>query len=135
MFLNLPIKAYLLPTILLLIVSITYVVYNYYVDTQLKIENLIKSNTVYENAVKTTNQTLEIIKKDAERMQILTNDLQNKLQDAEKYKDELTKKLNKHNLTILSQKKPGLIEKRINDASTKIFKELEDITALPTPIK
>ena len=135
MFWNIPLKAYFLPIILLSIVSITYLVYNYYVDTQLKIENLIKSNTVYENAVKTTNQTLEIIKKDAEKMQLLNNELQKKLQDAEKYKDELSKKLNKHNLTILSQKKPGLIEKRINDATTKIFKDLEDITALPTSIK
>ena len=65
-------------------------------------------------------------------VEVINDQLNNKLKKAEEYKDELTKKLNEHNLTKLSTAKPGLIEKRVNDATTKIFKELEDITALPT---
>jgi hypothetical protein len=50
------------------------------------------------------------------------------LQKAEQYGDDLREKLNNHDLTKLSAKKPGLIEKRINNATAKIFQELEDIT-------
>ena len=55
--------------------------------------------------------------------------LQQSLQKAEGYNTELQRKLNDHNLTKLSSKKPGLIEKRINDATSKIFRELEEITS------
>ena len=55
--------------------------------------------------------------------------LQVELRKAEEYKDELNEKLREHNLTKLSAAKPGLIEKRVNEATSKIFKELETITA------
>ena len=45
---------------------------------------------------------------------------------SEAYGDNLRSVLQKHNLTMLSRKKPGLIEKRMNDATQKLF---DDITA------
>ena len=75
---------------------------------------------------------MDNLRQESKRIEKINSDLQIKLQNAENYKDELVQKLNKHNLTKLSASKPGLIEKRVNDSTTKIFKELEDITALPT---
>ena len=57
--------------------------------------------------------------------------MQGKLDEAERYGDELRKKLHKHDLTRLSIKKPGLIEKRINDGTNKLFDSIESITAHP----
>ena len=45
------------------------------------------------------------------------------------YTDELRDKLQKHNLTLLSLKKSGMIEKRVNDATKDILSELESITS------
>ena len=106
--------------------------YSYFKDTQETIQALRVSVSSYENAIKTTTKTIDNLRTESERVQEINSKLQVKLQSAENYKDELVQKLNKHNLTKLSAAKPGLIEKRVNDSTTKIFKELEDITALPT---
>ncbi len=51
------------------------------------------------------------------------------MREAEEYRETLNQKLRDHNLTKLSAAKPGLIQRRVNDATAKIFKELEDITS------
>ena len=53
-----------------------------------------------------------------------------KYREAEKYGDELSKKLREHDLTRLTLRKPGLIEKRVNDATQKVFEDLESSTAV-----
>ena len=62
-------------------------------------------------------------------MAALNTSLQQELQQAEVYKEELLGKLQKHNLSQLSLKKPGLIERRINDATAKVFDDLESLTS------
>ena len=71
------------------------------------------------------------MQKNQEKFATLNKDLQMKLNEAEEYGDDLRKKLHKHNLTRLSIKKPGLIEKRINDGTKKLFKSIESLTAMP----
>ena len=46
----------------------------------------------------------------------------------EKYKNDLISKLQKHDLTRLSHQKPGMIEKRINNGTQKVFDSLESLT-------
>ena len=58
----------------------------------------------------------------------LSNELQVELAAATKYKDELIEKLQKHDLTRLSLKKPGLIEKRINNGTKQLFESFESLT-------
>lgn len=111
---------------------VLYSGYSYFKDSQQTIIELQKNITAYETAVKTTNEAIDRMRQDSEQMQELHINLQKQLQEAEKYKDDLSKKLNEHNLTKLSTVKPGLIEKRVNDATTKIFKDLETITNIPT---
>lgn len=48
---------------------------------------------------------------------------------AEDYKNTLLETLGEHNLTALAFKKPGLIESRVNNATKKIFDQLESDTA------
>ena len=126
------IKLYAFLTIALFIGGIVYGGYSYFQKTQQELIMLQKNITTYENAIKSTSEAMDRMRQETDRIQEINDQLNNKLKKAEEYKDELTKKLNEHNLTKLSTAKPGLIEKRVNDATTKIFKELEDITALPT---
>ena len=58
----------------------------------------------------------------------LNNTLSSNLQKSEDYGDELRSTLNKHNLTHLANKKPGLIEKRMQDATDKLWNDIESIT-------
>jgi len=125
------IKLYAFLTIVLFIGGVVYSGYSYFQKTQQELIMLQKNITTYENAIKSTSEAMDRMRQETDRIQEINDQLNNKLKKAEEYKDELTKKLNDHNLTKLSTAKPGLIEKRINDATVKIFKELEDITAVP----
>ena len=118
------IKLYGFVIVILILGTVMYGGYSYFKDTQETIQALKVSVSSYENAIKTTTETIDNLRTESERVQ--------EINSAENYKDELVQKLYKHNLTKLSAAKPGLIEKRVNDSTTKIFKELEDITALPT---
>jgi len=53
------------------------------------------------------------------------------LQEATAYKDELISKLQRHDLSRLSLRKPGLIEKRINDGTSQVFDDLEKLSRPP----
>jgi hypothetical protein len=46
-------------------------------------------------------------------------------------KNELLDKLRKHDLTRLSQQKPGLVERRINNGTKKLFDSFESLTTPP----
>jgi len=81
-----------------------------------------------EAAVETSEASLKLLKEDNARLNELTNQLNEDLRKAEQYGDELRATLQKHNLTHLANKKPGLIEKRMQDATDKLWDDLESIT-------
>ena len=81
-----------------------------------------------ENAVETQNAQIEkqISDKRASdtRIELLTVTSN---QASEKI-DELREKFARHDLNMLSLRKPGLIEKVVNRGTARVFKELEDLT-------
>ena len=125
-------KIYMLIIVVGLIGGVVYGAYAYYQDTQQRIATLQTNNAKLETVAKTNELTITSMQKNQEKFATLNKDLQMKLNEAEEYGDDLRKKLHKHNLTRLSIKKPGLIEKRINDGTKKLFKSIESLTALPT---
>ena len=88
-----------------------------------------ENNAKLEVANETNQATINKMGADAERLNNLTNQLVQDLQKSEKYGDELRNTLNKHNLTHLANKKPGLIEKRMQNATDKLWDDLESITS------
>ena len=81
-----------------------------------------------EVAVETSEQSLALLKADNERLNKITDQLNVDLKKSEEYGDELRATLNKHNLTHLANKKPGLIENRMQDKTDALWKDLESIT-------
>jgi len=81
-----------------------------------------------EIAVQTSESSLKLERAESARLGELNNQLSNDLQKAEQYGDELRATLQKHNLTHLANKKPGLIEKRMQNATNKLWDDLESIT-------
>lgn len=82
-----------------------------------------------EVALQTSEQSLKLERAESQRLGVLNQTLSADLQKAEQYGDELRATLQKHNLTHLANKKPGLIEKRMQDATNKLWDDLESITA------
>ena len=101
----------------------------YYDTTQATIATLRDNNAKLEVANKTNQATIEKMGEDSRRLNELTNQLNADLRKSEAYGDELRNTLNKHNLTHLANKKPGLIEKRMQNATDKLWDDLESITS------
>lgn len=111
--------------ILLLLSGIGGGAYYYYTDTQKTIAQLQQNNALLEVASQTNQETMTRLQKDFAAAQENMIALQERAKEAEQYQDELINKLRRHDLTALTMKKPGLVEKRVNNATAKIFEQLE----------
>ena len=123
------IKIYGLIIILVVLSGVGYGAISYYNDTQERIATLRDNNAKLEVANKSKEEALKTIQSNVEKTNKLNKELQGRLQNAEVYQDELRRKLQKHDLTRLSEKKPGLVEKKINEGTQKLFNDFESITA------
>ena len=123
------IKLYALITLLVSIFGGIYYAYNHYMELKNELEVKTTEAIRYKESLKDNEVAINVLTQQNIKIQNETMKLQKSLQKAEEYNTDLQRKLNDHNLTKLSSKKPGLIEKRVNDATSKIFKELEEITA------
>ena len=124
-------KIYIGIIVIGLVSGVVYGAYAYYSSTQARISQLTQNNAKLETVAKTNELTINSLQESQEKFATLNKDLQMKLDKAEEYGDDLRKKLHKHDLTRLSIKKPGLIEKRINNGTKKLFERIESLTALP----
>jgi len=101
-----------------------------YRDMQQRIATLRENNAKLETVAKANAEALEEVTAFANQMEESNLELQANLRKAEAYKDELLSKFQKHNLTKLSLRKPGLIEGRINNATKQVFDDIESLTAI-----
>jgi len=100
----------------------------YVKNLQANLETARANVAKMEVALATSEQSLALERSETKRLGELNNTLQADLQTAEQYGDELRATLNKHNLTHLANKKPGLIQQRMQDATNKLWDDLESIT-------
>lgn len=110
-----------------------FVGYMYYNDTQQRLAQLRENNARLEIAAQTSKDTIDKLQADAAQFEQANNQLREQLNEAEEYSDELAGKLRRHNLTVLTLQKPGLIEGRVNNATAKLFDEMEVLTGKPVP--
>ena len=101
----------------------------YYWMTEKRLTVLTENNAKLSIAAQTNQQTIDKLSEDFEKQQVLNKELDIKLKASEAYGDNLAKKLREHDLTMLTLRKPGLIERRVNSATSKILKDLESSTA------
>jgi len=97
----------------------SYFLYNQY-------ESVKAENVALTFAVEEQKKTIEVIKENFERQGKALNNLTARNAEIE---GEMTRYLDifkRHNLNKLAIAKPGLIEKRVNDGTTKIFITIEN---------
>ena len=87
------------------------------------------NNAKLETAIETSEASIATLKADNARLNTLTDQLNTDLNKSEQYGDELRATLNKHNLTHLANKKPGLIQNRMQGKTDELWKDLESITS------
>ena len=124
------IKIYILIAVIGLIGGVLYGGYYYYKDTQARIAVLTENSAKLEQATNTQKQTIDTLVEDATKYRELNKELNTKLEAANDYKNTLIDKLRKHDLAKLSLKKPGLVERRINNGTKKLFDSLEELTGV-----
>ena len=123
-------KIYILIVVLGLVGGVVYGGFYYYKDTQARIAILTENSAKLEQATNTQKQTIDTLVEDAEKYRELNKELNTKLEAANEYKNKLIGKLRKHDLAKLSMQKPGLVEKKINNGTKKLFESLEKLTSI-----
>tara|TARA_R100001224_G_scaffold87099_1_gene56148 strand:+ start:337 stop:735 length:399 start_codon:yes stop_codon:yes gene_type:complete len=95
-------------------------------STQLRVA--ANNQLVLENSV--TNLNDQLVKAEERQQRILdrVNDLQVENAQAQAEVESIRKKFAKHDMNVLSLRKPGLIEKIINRGTTEVLSDLEAIT-------
>ena len=88
-------------------------------------ENLVKIEAVYERQKTTILEMEKSFQLSVEE----NSKLQKRLVSQEAAIDGLRKTLTKHDLTKIAKSKPEMLEKRINDATTKLFDDITTITS------
>ena len=127
-------KIYILILVVGLLGGVLYGGYYYYKDTQARIAVLTENSAKLEQATNTQKQTIDTLVEDAAKFRVLNKELNTKLEAANEYKNTLIDKLRKHDLAKLSLKKPGLVERKINAGTKKLFESFEEISAIePDP--
>ena len=112
-----------------IIVAMVLAFGGYYWLTEKRLATLTENNAKLTIAARTNQDTIDKLTQDYEQQQELNSELKIKLTAAEAYGDELAKKFREHDLTMLTMRKPGLIERRVNSATQKILDDLESSTA------
>ena len=122
-------RVYILIVVLGLLGGGIYAAKYYYDTTQATIAQLRENNAKLEVANEENQQTITKMQENNVRLNALTDQLNKDLRKSEKYGDELRDTLNKHNLTHLANKRPGMIEKRMQGKTDALWKDLESITS------
>lgn len=115
-----------------LVGGVVYGGYYYYKDTQARIQTLTENSAKLEQAAKLQKNTIDTLQADAKKYAELNSELQTKLVNANKYKNQLLGKLRKLNLSKLSAEEPAVWERKINNASKRVLEDFESITAIPS---
>ena len=123
-------KIYILIVVVGLVGGVVYGGYYYYKDTQSRIQTLTENNSKLEVATQQQEQTINTLIEDREKFEELNKELQVKLDKANQYRDTLIDKLRKHDLAKLSLKKPGLVEKKINNGTKHIMEDIENLSSI-----
>jgi len=122
------IKVYLFLIIMGVLGAVGFGGYLYYKDTQQRIATLTANNAKLETAIQISEESIALLQSDITKNAELNNTLQKELQTAETYGDQLRATLQKHNLTHLANKKPGLIEKKMQNATNRLWDDFASIT-------
>ncbi len=122
------VKIYLFLIIVAVLGGVGYGGYLYYVDTQEKLRIYAENQVKLEEAIKTSEATIQSMAANMARQAELNDQLNKRLNKATEQQDKLRRTLSKHNLTKDALTDPENLEKRMNNATEKVWARIESIT-------
>ena len=103
-----------------------------YVNKLQKDNAILKTNQVkLESAIEESSQVIEQQKQDFEKIRNTLNTIEEENKKLLKDKEDLAKRLGKHDIGNLAENKPGLVEKIINKASKNAQRCVEIASGSP----
>ena len=94
----------------------------------IRLEQSIQNQKTLESTIDQQNDNLKETIKNQDLMIAQVERLQKQNMEAQNEVTDLRKKFSKHSLSVLSVRKPKLIEKIINTGTKEVLKDLEEIT-------
>jgi len=116
-------KVYALIIILAILGGVGYGAKYYYDTTQNTIATLRENNAQLEVAVDTAQASVETLQSDIAKAAELNLSLQQDLQKAEQYSDELRGKLSRMNLVVEALRNSKILEGKMNGATANLWRD------------
>jgi hypothetical protein len=117
-------RLYVLLLVFGLLGGVGFGAWKYYTDTQQRIQTLAENNAKLETALETSEASITALQTQAEQSAQLTLQLQNDLQKAEAYGDNLRNRLRQLDLLADAMANPKNLEGRMNGATAKLWREI-----------
>ena len=118
------IKIYALVVVVALLGGVGYAAKSYYTSTQQRIQTLSENNAKLEVAIEQSEKSVNLLKSEAAKNAVLSKNLQEKLQKAEAYGDNLRNRLRKLDLLADAISNAKNLEGRMNGATAKLWREI-----------
>ena len=96
---------------------------------QIRLEQSIQNQKTLESTIEEQNDNLKQTIQNHDLMLSQVERLQKENMEAQNEVTRIKKKFSKHDLNVLSMRKPLLVEKIVNKATQKVGEELEKITS------
>lgn len=94
----------------------------------LRVDGLNQQLATVKEVNETNLATIAALEEEFNRYTGIAEELRNRMESAERGTEQLRETLRDNNLKELSNARPGLIERRVNNATQTVFEELESIT-------
>ena len=92
------------------------------------LQQAVDNQQLLENAIATQNEQLENAVAEQKESQARIQSLTVANNQANEKVEDLRNKFARHDLDMLSLRKPGLVEKMVNRGTARVFQELQDLT-------
>ena len=93
-----------------------------------QLQQAMDNQQLLENAIATQNEQLEKAVAEQKESQARIQGLTVANNQANEKVEDLRNKFDRHDLDMLSLRKPGLVEKMVNRGTARVFQELKDLT-------
>ena len=117
-------RLYLVIIVLGVLGGVGYGAWQYYNYTQQRIQTLAENNAKLETALETSEKSINAMREQAAQTAVLTKKLQEDLQKAEQYGDNLRTRLRQLDLLADAIADAKNLEGRMNGATAKLWREI-----------
>ena len=117
-------RLYLVIIVLGVLGGVGYGAWQYYNDTQQRIQTLAENNAKLETVLETSEKSINAMREQAAQTAVLTKKLQEDLQKAEQYGDNLRTRLRQLDLLADAIADAKNLEGRMNGATAKLWREI-----------